>query len=221
MQDRVVSEVPIYVGPRRASLEVRQGIRNILDALILWNEYGGCCRDSFHKEMGEAEEQPMPYRVGCSAAGYYVGQWCPVCGPHYRATDYLATKEEADSFLTQWLGGALQHYHEEAERKPTTVAPMFEHAIDYLRKTDWDVFGVQVELGNDGKCLIHALLYSIEDLEYSFVRISRAKDNPTAEELANFGSVVMREFDIPVSYIHSALKDSQEGPRWPEGVLGD
>jgi len=41
----------------------------------------------------------LPLKVLKSAAGYYVGYFCPKCGPYDRCSDYYATEEEADSML--------------------------------------------------------------------------------------------------------------------------
>ena len=34
-----------------------------------------------------------------SAAGYYIGTWCPRCGPYARESCYFATKDKAEQHL--------------------------------------------------------------------------------------------------------------------------
>lgn len=41
----------------------------------------------------------LPVKVLHSNAGYYIGYWCPTCGPYDRISDYYETEEEADSML--------------------------------------------------------------------------------------------------------------------------
>ena len=38
---------------------------------------------------------PLNIQVLCSAAGFYVGFSCPLCGPYSRESGYYATREEA------------------------------------------------------------------------------------------------------------------------------
>lgn len=39
----------------------------------------------------------LPLKVLKSAAGYYVGYWCPNCGPYGRESGYFQTPDEAAS----------------------------------------------------------------------------------------------------------------------------
>ncbi len=39
------------------------------------------------------EYNPLEIGVYRSAAGYYMGYWCPECGPYSRETGYYPTKE--------------------------------------------------------------------------------------------------------------------------------
>ena len=45
----------------------------------------------------------LPLKVLQSAAGYYVGYWCPNCGPYDRLTDYYQTPDEASTMLLQMV----------------------------------------------------------------------------------------------------------------------
>ena len=46
-------------------------------------------------ECGES----LPLRVLQSAAGYYVGYFCPNCGPYKRFTNYTRTKDASEAIL--------------------------------------------------------------------------------------------------------------------------
>lgn len=41
----------------------------------------------------------MPLAVQRSAAGFYLGYFCPQCGPWSRESGYFATREEAEKAL--------------------------------------------------------------------------------------------------------------------------
>lgn len=41
----------------------------------------------------------LPAKVLQSAAGFYIGYFCPKCGPYDRLTDYHTTREQAESTL--------------------------------------------------------------------------------------------------------------------------
>lgn len=41
----------------------------------------------------------LPLKVCKSAAGYYVGYFCPECGPHGRYSGYLKSRKEAEILL--------------------------------------------------------------------------------------------------------------------------
>lgn len=45
----------------------------------------------------------LPLRVLKSAAGYYVGYFCPNCGPYDRISDYFHTSELANVVLTSMV----------------------------------------------------------------------------------------------------------------------
>ena len=47
----------------------------------------------------------MPLKVCKSAAGYYLGYFCPKDGPYSRETHYWATEAEAKDALERWLNG--------------------------------------------------------------------------------------------------------------------
>ena len=82
---------------------------NFLDLLALVVEFVTVCRDSFHDEVGEPGPQYMQYRVLKSAAGYYLGYFCPVCGPHNRCSCYM-TETEANAALESELRGCISYY---------------------------------------------------------------------------------------------------------------
>lgn len=41
-------------------------------------------------------DSDLIHGVQKSAAGYYIGTWCPRCGPYARESCYFASKEEAE-----------------------------------------------------------------------------------------------------------------------------
>lgn len=43
----------------------------------------------------------LPAKVLHSAAGYYLGHECEVCGPHDRFSDYSPSKEKAEAALAR------------------------------------------------------------------------------------------------------------------------
>lgn len=45
----------------------------------------------------------IPLKVCQSAAGYYVGRFCPECGPYSRDSHYFETREQAQSYLDEWI----------------------------------------------------------------------------------------------------------------------
>jgi len=47
----------------------------------------------------------LDIQVLCSAAGYYIGFFCPECGPYSRESGYFRSREEADSALNSCLYG--------------------------------------------------------------------------------------------------------------------
>jgi hypothetical protein len=55
---------------------------------------------------------PLPLQVLHSAAGYYLGYWCPKCGPYGRMTGYYKTRAKAEAALanpcTLCGGGACE-----------------------------------------------------------------------------------------------------------------
>lgn len=46
------------------------------------------------------QKSPLELKVLRSNAGYYIGTWCPNCGPYSRESHYYGTKEEAQHALT-------------------------------------------------------------------------------------------------------------------------
>ena len=44
-------------------------------------------------------------QVLCSAAGYYIGFFCPHCGPYSRESGYYASREEAEQTLNSGFYG--------------------------------------------------------------------------------------------------------------------
>jgi hypothetical protein len=45
----------------------------------------------------------LPLRVYHSAAGYYIGYWCPNCGPYGRESEYFITEALAKAYLHDLL----------------------------------------------------------------------------------------------------------------------
>lgn len=79
----------------------REGaMENFLKLLVLVAEYGVTC-------CGEV----MLYSVCRSAAGYYLGHFCPNCGPWDRLSCYYPTREEAEDALRHELEGCLAYYN--------------------------------------------------------------------------------------------------------------
>jgi hypothetical protein len=64
---------------------------------------GECVNDSLTAcmECGTA----LPLKVCVSAAGYYIGFFCPNCGPHSRESGYYGSREEAEMALSRGLFG--------------------------------------------------------------------------------------------------------------------
>lgn len=81
----------------------REGaMENFLKLLVLVAEYGDTCCD-----CGEV----MLYSIHRSAAGYYLGYFCPNCGPWDRMSDYYPTREEAEEALRHELEWCLAYYN--------------------------------------------------------------------------------------------------------------
>jgi len=47
----------------------------------------------------------LDIQVLCSAAGYYIGFFCPECGPYSRESGYFRSLEEADRALNSGFYG--------------------------------------------------------------------------------------------------------------------
>lgn len=45
----------------------------------------------------------LPLKVLQSFAGYYVGRFCPNCGPYSRDSHYFETREQAQNYLDEWI----------------------------------------------------------------------------------------------------------------------
>lgn len=45
----------------------------------------------------------LPLKVYHSHAGYYLGYFCPLCGPYGRESDYFKTEALAKAYLHDWL----------------------------------------------------------------------------------------------------------------------
>jgi len=48
-------------------------------------------------------KSPLPLQVLMSGGGYYIGTFCPECGPYSRESDYFPTREAAQAELDLWL----------------------------------------------------------------------------------------------------------------------
>lgn len=53
--------------------------------------------------------EKLDFQVLRSNAGYYIGTFCPNCGPYSRESDYFRTGEEAQAALQQWQRGNYVH----------------------------------------------------------------------------------------------------------------
>ena len=47
----------------------------------------------------------LDIQVLCSAAGYYIGFFCPNCGPYSRESGYYDSREEAEKALNSGFYG--------------------------------------------------------------------------------------------------------------------
>ena len=47
----------------------------------------------------------LDIQVLCSAAGYYIGFFCPHCGPYSRESGYYRTRKEAEQALNNGFNG--------------------------------------------------------------------------------------------------------------------
>ena len=45
----------------------------------------------------------LPIKVCASAAGYYIGFFCPHCGPYSRESGYYSSRDEAETALSRGL----------------------------------------------------------------------------------------------------------------------
>ena len=57
----------------------------------------------WQKEIKCSCGETMPMQVCRSNAGYYLGYYCPGCGPHSRETAYYAKESQAQTDLDQFL----------------------------------------------------------------------------------------------------------------------
>lgn len=55
----------------------------------------GAPMECVDEDLHPGEPKALVYEVCMSAAGYYWGTYCPVCGPYSRESEYYATREEA------------------------------------------------------------------------------------------------------------------------------
>jgi hypothetical protein len=44
----------------------------------------------------------MPLEILSSAAGFYIGHYCPKCGPHDRKSGYFPDKAQANRAFSDW-----------------------------------------------------------------------------------------------------------------------
>jgi len=51
---------------------------------------------------GVGTETGLPLAVQQSAAGYYLGTFCPTCGPYDRVSGYYPDREAAAAALARW-----------------------------------------------------------------------------------------------------------------------
>lgn len=53
-------------------------------------------------------ETELPLKVLTSPAGYYIGYFCPNCGPYERLSDYFQTTALAEVVLTEMLDASIK-----------------------------------------------------------------------------------------------------------------
>jgi hypothetical protein len=91
--ETILSGAPQVCGPRWVTKN------NIEETLLYQDGY----------EMHPTDDNGRPITVDVlwdvyqSAAGYYIGTFCPHCGPHTRESMYFATKEKAEEVYKVWL----------------------------------------------------------------------------------------------------------------------
>lgn len=96
---------------------IRPKLENFFGVLALWIEYSWRCDDPDHSHPALNHHDParigpqeMRYSVLQSAAGYYLGYFCPVCGPYQRCSGYFATREEAHKLLVEEFKSCIAYY---------------------------------------------------------------------------------------------------------------
>jgi len=50
-------------------------------------------------ECYDGKRRELSLSVCLSGAGYYIGYWCPMCGPYSRESGYYKTRDEAQHEL--------------------------------------------------------------------------------------------------------------------------
>jgi hypothetical protein len=64
----------------------------------------GECVNASHTVCIECGAE-LSIKVCASAVGYYIGFFCPNCGPYSRESGYFGNREEAESALSSGLFG--------------------------------------------------------------------------------------------------------------------
>jgi len=67
------------------------------------NESEECCfSDCLAIELkGKKDPAKLVFGIYQSAAGHYIGRYCPECGPFDRQSGYFETREKAEEYLEQ------------------------------------------------------------------------------------------------------------------------
>jgi len=61
---------------------------------------GTCLSDCLAIELkGETEPAKLVFGIYQSGAGFYIGRYCPECGPFDRQSGYFETREKAEKYL--------------------------------------------------------------------------------------------------------------------------
>ena len=93
----------------------------------------------------------MPLAVQQSGAGYYLGYFCPKCGPYSRESGYYRTREEAESNMEAEYG-----IHPDAMRLPPAMGRPVSEAV-----VDGETVASNIGEGLAG-ALVEALIYAIQ-----------------------------------------------------------
>lgn len=78
-------------------------------------------------ENDDRHEKVLPLTVLSSAAGWYVGRFCPECGPYSRESCYFPSFDEAADYLRIYADPVIQGLKEEAVETIVTKTSTSPH----------------------------------------------------------------------------------------------